>query len=74
MLLYLGDFEDLHIAQSLRDFADCDYEALARSLWVKYKEEPKALLLIVNVMFDYNVADTGLWSNLLDKMFSFELV
>jgi hypothetical protein len=74
MLLYLEDFESLQIIQSLRDFAECDYEALARSLWVKYKEEPKALLLIANIMFDYSVPDSELWRNVLDKLYGYEMV
>ena len=41
MLLYLADFEELRIIQSLRDFGECDKEALARSLWLYHRDKPK---------------------------------
>jgi kinetochore-associated protein 1 len=41
LLLYFADFEELRIVTSLKDFLDCDKEALARSLWVNHGNEPK---------------------------------
>ncbi|RUS30176.1 rough deal protein C-terminal region-domain-containing protein [Jimgerdemannia flammicorona] len=41
MLLYLADFEELKIQQTLKEFIGCDKDALARSLWVSHSDEPK---------------------------------
>ncbi|KAJ3130716.1 hypothetical protein HK100_007634 [Physocladia obscura] len=41
ILLYLLDFEELRIVQSIKEFDDCDKEALARSLWLNHGTESK---------------------------------
>lgn len=41
MLLYLADFEELKIQQTLKEFISCNKDALARSLWVSHSDEPK---------------------------------
>jgi hypothetical protein len=74
MLFYLADFEELRIVQSLKDFANCNHNALARSLWLNYGSEPKVLLLIVNIGFDYDVDDLELWTMVLARMYKFEMV
>lgn len=46
MLLYLADFQELRIIQTLKDFETCDKAALTRSLWVNHNEEPKVFFKI----------------------------
>ena len=41
ILLYLADFEELRIIQSLKEFQDCDKLALVRSLWLHHRENVK---------------------------------
>jgi hypothetical protein len=43
MLLYLADFEELRIIQTIKEFDVCDKEAFARSLWVNHGNEPKVI-------------------------------
>ncbi|KAJ3414397.1 hypothetical protein HDV05_006671 [Chytridiales sp. JEL 0842] len=71
MLLYLADFEELRIVQSIKDFEKCDKEALARSLWVNHSNEPKVLQLICNICLDYGIGDLQLWENALGRLVRF---
>ncbi|KAI8821507.1 rough deal protein C-terminal region-domain-containing protein [Fimicolochytrium jonesii] len=68
MLLYLADFEELRIAQSLREFEKCDKEAFVRSLWVNQKDELKIVQLICNICLDYHVYDLTLWESALHRL------
>ncbi|KAJ3027579.1 Kinetochore-associated protein 1, partial [Rhizophlyctis rosea] len=68
MLLYLADFEELRIIQSLREFGDCDKEALARSLWLYHRDKPKVVQLICNICLDYNIHDLTLWESALHSL------
>ncbi|KAJ3048663.1 hypothetical protein HK097_010321 [Rhizophlyctis rosea] len=68
MLLYLADFEELRIIQSLRDFGECDKEALARSLWLYHRDKPKVVQLICNICLDYNIHDLTLWDSALRSL------
>jgi hypothetical protein len=70
MLLYLSDFEELRIVQSLKDFASCDKEAFAKSLLLNHGDEQAALLLILNLCFDYEIHDHGLWEGLLHRLYN----
>jgi hypothetical protein len=40
-LLYLTDFEELRIPQTIKEFTGCDKEALVRSLWLNHNTELK---------------------------------
>ena len=40
-LIYLCDFEDMHLQQTLKEFTECNKEGLARSLWKNYYSQPK---------------------------------
>ncbi|ORX95635.1 hypothetical protein K493DRAFT_371980 [Basidiobolus meristosporus CBS 931.73] len=73
MLLYLADFEDLRISQTLKEFNACDKEAFARSLWVKHSEEPKVVQLVCNLCVDYKIHDMALWESALHKLIKFRL-
>lgn len=56
MLLYLADFEELRIVQSLKEFEKCDKEAFVRSLWVNHKDELKVMdkfVLPIGVLLKY---------------------
>ncbi|TPX60794.1 hypothetical protein PhCBS80983_g01508 [Powellomyces hirtus] len=68
MLLYLADFEELRIVQSLREFEKCDKEAFVRSLWVNHKDELKVVQLICNICLDYKVYDLTLWESALHRL------
>ncbi|KND00003.1 uncharacterized protein SPPG_04350 [Spizellomyces punctatus DAOM BR117] len=68
MLLYLADFEELRIMQSLREFEKCDKEAFVRSLWVNHKNELKVVQLICNICLDYRVYDLTLWESALNRL------
>lgn len=37
LLLYLQDFEQLRITQSLSEFEKCNKESLAKSLWLTHR-------------------------------------
>lgn len=41
MLLYLADFEELRIIQSLKEFHECDKLSLVRSLWLHNRDNIK---------------------------------
>ena len=43
-LIYLCDFEDMHLQQTLKEFTECNKEGLARSLWKNYHSQPKVPL------------------------------
>ncbi|KAK9768761.1 hypothetical protein K7432_000363 [Basidiobolus ranarum] len=73
MLLYLADFEDLRISQTLKEFNACDKEAFARSLWVKHSDEPKVVQLVCNLCVDYKIHDMALWESALHKLIKFRL-
>ncbi|RKO93327.1 rough deal protein C-terminal region-domain-containing protein, partial [Blyttiomyces helicus] len=68
-LLYLADFEELQIVQTTKDFDACDKEALARSLWVNHRDEPKVVQLICNICLDYEIHDATLWQNALHRLY-----
>ncbi|KAI9349126.1 rough deal protein C-terminal region-domain-containing protein [Obelidium mucronatum] len=68
MLLYLIDFEELRIVQSIKEFQDCDKESLARSLWLNHGGEPKVVQLICNLSLDYGILDLTLWENALKRL------
>ncbi|KAJ3186082.1 hypothetical protein HDU85_001000 [Gaertneriomyces sp. JEL0708] len=68
VLLYLADFEELHIAQSLYEFEECDKEAFVKSLWVGYKDNIKVAQIICNICLDYKVYDLTLWGSALQRL------
>ncbi|KAJ3029823.1 UNVERIFIED_CONTAM: Kinetochore-associated protein 1 [Siphonaria sp. JEL0065] len=68
MLLYLIDFEELRIVQSIKEFNECDKESLARSLWLNHGGEPKVVQLICNLCLDYGILDLTLWENALTRL------
>ncbi|TPX76095.1 hypothetical protein CcCBS67573_g02645 [Chytriomyces confervae] len=68
MLLYLLDFEELRIVQSIKEFDECDKEALARSLWLNHGGEAKVVQLICNLCLDYGIHDLSLWENALARL------
>jgi hypothetical protein len=69
MLIYLSDFEELRINQSLKDFSSCDKGALVRSLWVNHGEEDKRVIqLICNICLDYEIYDVVLWGKCLGML------
>ncbi|KAI9026821.1 rough deal protein C-terminal region-domain-containing protein [Hyaloraphidium curvatum] len=68
MLLYLADFEELRIPQTIKEFTNCDKAALVRSLWLNHNGETKALQLICNVSMDFQLWDTTLWENVLHRL------
>lgn len=72
MLLYLADFEELKISQTLKEFNGCQKDALAKSLWVKYCDEPKVIQLICNLCIDYKIYDNMLWENSLKRLMHFK--
>lgn len=53
MLLYLADFEELRILQSLKEFHECDKLSLARSLWLHHRDDIRvnSLLKAVRNMY-----------------------
>jgi hypothetical protein len=65
MLLYLADFEELRIIQSLKEFQDCDKSSLVKSLWLHHRSNIKAVQLIAHISMDYRVLDCQLWENVL---------
>lgn len=67
-LLYLTDFEELRIPQTIKEFSSCDKEALVRSLWLNHNAEPKALQLICNISIDFRLWDATLWENVLHRL------
>ncbi|KAJ3128527.1 hypothetical protein HK098_004157 [Nowakowskiella sp. JEL0407] len=71
--LYLGDFEELRISQKLKTFANCDKEALGRSLWLNHNNNPKALQLLCNLCLDYKIFDIMLWESVLERLLDFGL-
>lgn len=68
MLLYLADFEELQVPQTLREFASCDKKAFARSLWLQYPENEKCIQLICNICIDYNISDSSIWDMALQRL------
>ncbi len=73
MLLYLADFEELRIPQTIREFDASNKEALARSLWVNHGTEPKSIQLICNICLDYQVMDVNLWEGALTQLETFAM-
>ncbi|KAL1915878.1 uncharacterized protein VTP21DRAFT_6266 [Calcarisporiella thermophila] len=73
MLLYLADFEELEIPLSLKEFINCNKDALARSLWVKHNQEPKVIQLICNLCLDNQIYDMTLWENTLARLLHFKM-
>ncbi|KAJ3287176.1 hypothetical protein HK104_008726 [Borealophlyctis nickersoniae] len=67
-LLYLADFEELRIVQTIKEFEDCDKEAFVRSLWVSHRNDARAVQLICNICLDYDIYDLTLWENALHKL------
>ncbi|KAJ1540472.1 hypothetical protein HK096_010889, partial [Nowakowskiella sp. JEL0078] len=72
MLLYLADFEELRISQTLKEFTSCDKEALARSLWLNHNSESKVVQLLCNICLDYGICDLILWENALERLLYFK--
>ncbi|KAI9595195.1 rough deal protein C-terminal region-domain-containing protein [Syncephalis fuscata] len=68
LLLYMLDFEDLRISQSLKEFHACDKLSLARSLWVTHQHDLKAVQLICNLCLDFKLKDISLWEQLLTRL------
>jgi len=73
-LVYLCDFEDLHIQQTLKEFTDCNKEGLARSLWKNHNSQPKGIQLICNLCFDEHITDLVLWESALQRLAHFRMV
>ena len=69
MLLYLGDFEDLRIVQSLKEFNECNKLSLVRSLWLHHRDNIKAIHLMCNICLDYDIYDGIIWENILSGLF-----
>ncbi|KAJ1653748.1 hypothetical protein IWQ61_006189 [Dispira simplex] len=67
-LVYLGDFESLHITQTMSDFISSRKDALTRSLWVSYHSQPKAAQLVCNLCLDYKVHDVTLLESVLQQL------
>jgi hypothetical protein len=68
MLLYLADFEELRIIQSLKEFNECQKLPLVRSLWLHHRDNIKAVQLICNICLDYDVYDLTVWENILNEL------
>ncbi|KAI8058285.1 RZZ complex, subunit KNTC1/ROD [Syncephalis plumigaleata] len=68
LLLYMVDFEDLRISQSLKEFHACDKLALARSLWISHSHDVKLVKLIGNLCMDFKLYDLVLWEHLLTHL------
>ncbi|KAI8621551.1 rough deal protein C-terminal region-domain-containing protein [Chytriomyces sp. MP71] len=68
ILLYLLDFEELRIVQTIKEFNDCDKEALVRSLWLNHSSETKVVQLICNLSLDFSIFDMNLWENALTRL------
>ncbi|KAJ3212506.1 hypothetical protein HDU82_000937 [Entophlyctis luteolus] len=68
ILLYMLDFEELRIVQSVKKFHECDKESLVKSLWLNYGTEVKTAQLICNLCLDYNLFDITLWDNALNRL------
>ncbi|KAI8322272.1 hypothetical protein GQ54DRAFT_297499 [Martensiomyces pterosporus] len=69
-LLYLADFEFVGIPQTTSDFLECSKAALARSIWVDYHEDPRAIQLICNMCLDFGVDDSDLILRMLPRLLS----
>ncbi|KAJ1818587.1 hypothetical protein LPJ56_003810 [Coemansia sp. RSA 2599] len=67
-LLYMADFEYVGIPQSTSDFLECQKAALARSIWVDYHEDPRAVQLICNMCLDFGVDDRDLILQILPRL------
>ncbi|KAJ2707305.1 hypothetical protein FB645_000816 [Coemansia sp. IMI 203386] len=67
-LLYMADFEYVGIPQSTADFLDCQKAALARSIWVDYHQDPRAVQLICNMCLDFGVDDCDLILQILPRL------
>ena len=68
MLMYLKEFEELRIVQSLQELHSCDKGALARSLWLSHRNDLKALRLVCKLCIDYRVFDGELLHNALHEL------
>ncbi|RKP26113.1 rough deal protein C-terminal region-domain-containing protein [Syncephalis pseudoplumigaleata] len=68
LLLYMVDFEDLRLSQSLKEFRACDKLALARSLWISHAHDVKVIKLIGHLCIDYKLYDVALWEQLLKRL------
>ncbi|KAJ1883783.1 hypothetical protein LPJ66_010928, partial [Kickxella alabastrina] len=60
VMLYLDDFNHVGIPQTRVEFAACQKDALARSIWVEHHEDPKVVQLICNMCLDFHVDDCDL--------------
>ena len=69
VLLYLADFEELRIIQTLKDFETCDKESLVKSLWINNGDEEKVVELICNICMDFKIYDVILWEKCLLQLF-----
>jgi Rough deal protein C-terminal region len=67
LLLYLQDFEQLRITQSLSEFEKCNKKALAKSLWISHRNSVEGLRLICKLCIDYSILD-GLVQNVLEAL------
>ncbi|KAI8911677.1 hypothetical protein EDD86DRAFT_203002 [Gorgonomyces haynaldii] len=69
LLLYLLDFEQLKISQSLSEFEKCDKEALVKSLWLTHRDQTLALQLMAKLLMDYQIQDPTLSENIFDALY-----
>ncbi|KAH9273082.1 hypothetical protein BASA83_004659 [Batrachochytrium salamandrivorans] len=68
MTMYLKEFQDLNIVQSLQYFDQCDKGAFVRSLWLSHHNNVKGLRLICKICIDYEVIDGELLYNVLSQL------
>lgn len=48
MVMYFTEFDKLGINQTVKQFEECDKQALARSLWVSHRENIDVILAQVH--------------------------
>ncbi|KAJ8323671.1 hypothetical protein O5D80_007560 [Batrachochytrium dendrobatidis] len=63
MTMYLKEFQDLNIVQSLQDFDQCNKGAFVQSLWLSHRNSVKGLRLICKICIDYMIMDGELLYN-----------
>ncbi|KAL2913082.1 hypothetical protein HK105_207427 [Polyrhizophydium stewartii] len=68
MMMYLKEFQELNIVQSLQEFMHCDKAAFVRSLWLSHRNDAKGLRLICKLSIDYNVLDGELLHSVLVRL------
>ncbi|XP_033110823.1 kinetochore-associated protein 1-like [Anneissia japonica] len=73
-LLYLNDLQSINAGLNMSSFISSNKDGLVRGLWRNHAHEPKALRLISDLCFDYEIYDPNLWNSILQQLYKFSML